>query len=185
MMNRRSAIKNMTILASGVFLFPSCLKHEDGKVSIKLNKMHINAAQEKLVANVAETIIPQTDSPGAKALNVHQFVLKMMDDCHNKKDQDNFIKGLAQLEDFTKARYKHSFAECTPKQREDVLLSIEQNKQTEPALTAFYQMQKQLTVQGYGMSKYVMTTKLPYELVPGRYNGYFPVKNLKNHAKNG
>ena len=184
-MDRRSAIKNMTILASGVFLFPSCLKQEDGKVSIKLKKMHINAAQERLVADVAETIIPQTDSPGAKALNIHQFVLKMMDDCHNKKEQDDFVNGLSELEDYTKKRYKRTFAECAQKQREDILLSIEQNPQEKTALSAFYQMQKQLTAEGYGMSKYVMTTKLPYELVPGRYNGYFPVKNIKTLAKNG
>lgn len=184
-MDRRTALKNMTILAGGVFLFPSCLKHEDGKVSIQLNKMHINADQEKLVADVAEAIIPQTNSPGAKALNVHQFVLKMMDDCHNKKDQESFLNGLAQLEEVTKKRFKHSFSQCTSKQKEEILLSIEQNQQIPPALTAFYQMQKQLTVEGYMMSKYVMTTKLPYELVPGRYNGYFPVKNLKTPVKNG
>lgn len=184
-MDRRSAIKNLTILAGGIFFFPSCLKQEDGKVSIKLNKMHINAAQEKLVADVAETIIPQTGSPGAKALNVHQFVLKMMDDCHNKKDQEGFINGLSQLEDFTQKRYKCTFSECTSKQREEILRSIEQNQQIEPTLTAFYQMQKQLTVEGYTISKYVMTTKLPYELVPGRYDGYYPVKKLKNIDKNG
>ena len=184
-MDRRSAIKNMTILAGGIFFFPSCLKHEDGKVSIKLNKMHINAAQEKLVAEVTETIIPQTQTPGAKALNVHQFVLKMMDDCYPKKDQENFVFGLTKLEEISQKQYKCSFSECDTKQREAMLLAIEQNPQAQPQVAVFYQILKELTLKGYSISKYVMTTKLPYELVPGRYNGYFPVKNLKIPVQNG
>ncbi len=184
-MDRRSALKNLTILAGGVFLFPSCLKHEDGKVSIKLNKMHINAAQEAAVAAVAETIIPQTSTPGAKALNVHQFVLKMLDDCHSKKDQETFTKGLSQLDDLSQKQYKKDFADVDNKQREAILMLIENKQQVKPELASFYQMTKQLTVEGYTVSKYVMTQKLPYELVPGRYNGYFPVKNLKTSVKNG
>jgi hypothetical protein len=184
-MNRRSALKNMTILAGGIFLFPSCLNQQDGKVSIKLHKMNINAAQEKLVAEVVETIIPQTSTPGAKALNVHQFVLKMMDDCYSKKDQENFIFGLTKLEEITQKQFNHSFSECEPKQREAVLMSIEENPTIQPQLAVFYQITKKLTVEGYSISKYVMTTKLPYELVPSRYSGYFPVKNLKTAAKNG
>jgi hypothetical protein len=184
-MDRRSAIRNMTILAGGIFLFPSCLKHEDGKVSIQLNKMHITAAQEKLLADVTETIIPQTDSPGAKALNVHQFVLKMMDDCYPKKDQENFVFGLKKLEEISEKQYGKSFTECDTKQREAMLTAIEKNPQLQPQLAVFYQITKELTVKGYSISKYVMTTKLPYELVPSRYNGYFPVKNLKTTVKNG
>ncbi len=184
-MDRRSAIKNLTFLAGGVFLFPSCLKHEDGKISIQLKKMHITAAQEKLVGDVAETIIPQTITPGAKALNVHQFVLKMMDDCQSKKSQQDFMEGLSQLDSFTQKHYQHSFAEATSKQRENILVLIEQKQNIPPQLSAFYQMLKPLTVEGYTISKYVMTNKLPYELVPGRYNGYFPVKNLKTSVKNG
>lgn len=184
-MDRRSALKNMTILAGGIFLFPSCLKHEDGKVSIKLHKMSINAEQEKLVADIVETIIPQTATPGAKTLNVHQFVLKMIDDCHSKKDQDNFMLGLTKLDESAKKRYKRSFSECGIKEREALLMTIEENPKVQPEFTAFYQMIKGLTVEGYSISKYVMTTKLPYELVPSRYSGYFPVKNLKTAVKNG
>lgn len=184
-MDRRSVLKNLTILAGGVFLFPSCLKQEDGKASIKLKKMHINADQENLLGDVVETIIPKTDSPGAKALNVHLFVLKMLDDCHKKEDQDVFIKGLFQLDEKSKKEYNKSFSALNQKDKEALLTAVEMNKKDQPQLTAAYQMIKQLTVEGYTISKYVMTNKLPYELVPGRYSGYFPVKNLKTAVKNG
>ncbi|MGI4751623.1 MAG: gluconate 2-dehydrogenase subunit 3 family protein [Janthinobacterium lividum] len=175
----------MTILAGGIFLFPSCSKQEDGEVSIKMHKMNINAAQEKLVGNVVETIIPQTTTPGAKALNVHLFVLKMMDDCYSKKDQENFLLGMNKLDENAKKRYSCSFSECKPRECEAILMTIEENPKIQPQLAAFYQVTKQLTVEGYSISKYVMTTKLPYELVPSRYSGYFPVKNLKTAVKNG
>lgn len=184
-MDRRSALKNMTILAGGIFLFPSCLKQEDRKLSIRLHKMSINAAQEELVGDVVETIIPQTSTPGAKALNVHLFVLKMMDDCFSKKDQDNFLLDLKKLDEDAKKRYNSSFSECKPNDREVMLMAIEANPTIQPQLATFYQITKQLTVEGYSISKYVMTTKLPYELVPSRYSGYFPVKNLKTTVKNG
>jgi hypothetical protein len=35
---------------------------------------------------------------------------------------------------------------------------------------------KQQTINGYMNSKYVMTNLVVWELIPGRYNGYFPVK---------
>jgi hypothetical protein len=37
-------------------------------------------------------------------------------------------------------------------------------------------MAKALTINGYMTSKYVMTNITKYELVPGRYNGFAPVK---------
>jgi hypothetical protein len=37
-------------------------------------------------------------------------------------------------------------------------------------------MVKDQTVFGYTTSKYFMTKQIVYELVPGRYNAYFPVK---------
>ena len=46
-------------------------------------------------------------------------------------------------------------------------------------MTAFYHTVKGLTVFGYTNSKYFMTQQVVYELVPGRYNAYYPVSKLK------
>ena len=70
------------------------------------------------------------------------------------------------------------------KEKEDVLKSFEKKDNGySKDLQAFYSTVKGLTVFGYTESKFFMTKEIVYELVPGRYNAYYPVKNLKA-AKN-
>lgn len=179
-MHRRIAIRNLALIIGGAALLPSCV-HDSGKASVKLKNVDINADQEKLIGDMAETIIPKTNTPGAKDLQLHLFVLKMVDDCYTKKDQQDFITGMGQFTDLVKKRYSRSFGECDQKQREQTLLSIEQDKDpkstTYPSeLKSFYGMVKGQTVNGYTTSKYFMTKQVVYELVPGRYNAFYPVK---------
>ena len=56
--------------------------------------------EERMLQLVVETIIPSTDTPGAKELNVDQFVLLMVNDCHSEKDQIAFYSGLHSMDAF-------------------------------------------------------------------------------------
>jgi hypothetical protein len=174
-MERRFAIKQILIMAGGIALLPSCLK-ESGKSSIALTNLDVSLDQEHLLAEIAETIIPATDTPGAKQMNLHLFVLKMLDDLYEKEDQKLFMKGLSDIGDVAQDKYGKSFQKLAVQQRQELLLAIENDKQVPPALGKFYEIMKGRTVGGYLNSKYVMTNLIKWELVPGRYNGYFPVK---------
>ncbi len=172
-MRRRTAIRDMIIFAGGATLLPSCLTRSE-KVSIPLKKLKITVAQEKLLAEIASTIIPQTDTPGAKEVGAHLFALKMLDDCYEKTDQEKFLIGLAQLDDNAAKRFGDSFLDCNGKQRQELLESIEQNKDVSE-LAHFYEIMKDRTIEGYMNSKYVMTNLVIYELIPSMpYNGYAP-----------
>lgn len=174
-MKRRSAIRSLVIIAGGITLFPSCLGEQE-KVSGDA-RVDITGDDEALLAEIVGTIIPKTDSPGAKELNVHLFVLKMLKDCYEQDVQQNFIKGLRSLETAIKKQYGHSFAECTAAQRQKILLKIENNEGESPEeVYGFYDLTKKKTIQGYLSSKYVMTNIIPYEFVPSHeYNGYVQV----------
>jgi hypothetical protein len=179
-MHRRIAIKNLALIIGGAALLPSCM-HDSGKATVKLKNVDINADQEKLIGDMAETIIPKTNTPGARDLQLHLFVLKMVDDCYTKKDQQDFMTGMGQFTELIQKHYSTSFGQCDVKQREQALLSIEQDKDpkntTYPAeLKTFYGIVKGQTVNGYTTSKYFMTKQVVYELVPGRYNAFYPVK---------
>ena len=179
-MHRRTVIKNLALIIGGATLLPSCMQ-ENGKTSIGLKNVDVNADQEKLIGDMAETIIPKTNTPGAKDLQLHLFVLKMVDDCYTQKDQQAFMKGLEQFNKLIKDKYSRPFGGCDAKQREQVLLGIEQDKDPKstayPAeLKTFYGIVKGQTVNGYTTSKYFMTKQVVYELVPGRYNALYPVK---------
>jgi hypothetical protein len=196
-MNRRAVIKNLALVVGGAVLLPSCLKN-NGTATITLKHLNINSDQEKLIGDICETIIPKTNTPGAKDLNVHLFVLKMLDECYTKKDQATIVKGLTEFDSMVQKKYNQSFSDLNVKDREATLNEIEQSakkaggakapvgRNTRPQKTvdanplfAFYWAVKQQTLFGYTTSQYFMTKQIVYELVPGRYNAHFPVKNLK------
>lgn len=178
-MKRRAAIRDLLMIAGGITILPSCL-NKQGKASIALKNITISAAQEKLLAEIASTIIPQTDTPGAKELGAHLFVLKMLDDCYEKEDQKKFVRGLDELDQSTKNRFQHSFVECSSDQREEILIAVEDNETFPPNVFDFYKIMKAKTLQGYSTSKYVLLNITKYEMIPTiPYNGYYPIKNLR------
>ena len=162
-------------MAGGMALLPSCLR-DAGKSSIELKNIDVTLDQENLLADIAETIIPETDTPGAKTLKLHLFLLKMLDDCHTEEEQKLFFKGLDALQDQADRDFSKSFAKMTPAERKQLLLSVEKNQKDGEALTTWYGIMKRRTIGGYLNSKYVMSNLIKWELVPGRYNGFFPVK---------
>ncbi len=182
-MQRRTALKNLLLLAGGTALLPSCLQ-QDKKASIPLDHLKISADQESLLAEIAETIIPKTDTPGAKELGVHQFVLTMVDDCYPKEKQEKFMKGLDEVNELAQKEFNTSFTKATPQQRQQLLTRIDK-KELQGKVADFYPSMKQLTIQGFMKSKYVMSNLMVYELVPSRFNGSFPVKDIKRFQQNG
>lgn len=125
------------------------------KASIALNQVDFTAKDEALLAKLVEAIIPKTDSPGGEELNLHLFVMKMLDDCTSPEDQEAFMTGLKEAR---KLRDADSVAIV------DYLRAL-------PREDVFGRILKSRTIQGYTNSEYVMTNKLIYELVPGRYDG--------------
>lgn len=178
-MKRRTALKELAIIAGGITLLPSCLHHK-GKASIALKNIDISADQERLLAEISSTIIPQTNTPGAKEMGSHLFVLKMLDDCYEKDVQQKFVQGLDQLENSTKKRFGNSFVNCTHDQKQKMLEEVENKEGYYAQVYDFYQIMKERTIQGFLTSKYVVLNIQKYELIPSvKYNGYYPVKNIK------
>ena len=157
-MNRRTAIKQLFVVAGGMMIATSC-DFTDKSTSIVLNHLKLNKADEDLLAELTESLIPKTDTPGAKDLNLHLFVMKMVDDCSSPEEQKAFVEGLKGAETIKGKGLKDM---------QTYLAAL-------PAEDVFFQLLKRRTIQGYLNSEYVMKNKLVYELVPGRYNGAMKV----------
>ena len=153
-MKRRTAIKQLFILAGGIAIATSCTGDRKS-ASIALSQVDFSKEDEDLLAELVEAIIPQNDTPGAKALNLHLFVMKMVDDCQSPEDQQEFITG---LKDAKSVKGKSIDA-------------IQAYFKSLPQEDKFYKILKHRTIMGYQNSEYVMKNKVIYELVPGRYNG--------------
>ena len=153
-MKRRTAIKQLFILAGGLVIASSCTGDRT-KSSIVLSKVDFSKGDEDLLAEFVEAIIPESDTPGGKSLNLHLFVMKMVDDCQSPEDQKAFIEGLKKAKNLS------------GKSAADILDYLKRLPQDDQFVTIL----KNRTIQGYQNSEFVMKNKVIYELVPGRYNG--------------
>lgn len=131
----------------------------------------LSRGQMDLLADMAETIIPATDTPGAKALNVHQFIQKMVTDCYEPKAQDSLKNGLDSLDGLAQKSFSKPFSEGDVAQRTALLTQLSQDT----AQKEFYGLVKGLTIRGYMSSEYVMTNLTHYQFIPGHYHGCVPV----------
>lgn len=140
-----------------------------------VKNIRIDASQEELLAEISESIIPKTETPGAKDVYAHLFVLKMMDDCRTKEDQDKFVKGLRSFEKYLKEKTSTSFVKLSPEKRLSILKALDK-REAQDDLQYFYRSMKGLTIQAYTTSQFYLTKVKVYELVPGRWHGCFPLK---------
>ncbi|MES2518026.1 MAG: gluconate 2-dehydrogenase subunit 3 family protein [Bacteroidota bacterium] len=172
-MQRRSAIKNLALTIGSAIILPSWANAWN-RESLQNSQVIIFSSQENLLAEIVETIIPKTDTLGAKELNIHQFTVKMVADCYDKKAQDIFKKGLDSVDALAKKEAGKAFVECDGKQKLDILSKMSNAENSDDK--AFVRLVKNLVIQGYLNSEYVMTNLRKFEFAPGHYYGCVPVK---------
>jgi len=163
-MNRRAAVQRITLLMGGV-LSAQLTAGLMGQVINLGPSVEVSPEQEKLLAEVADIIIPTTDTPGAKAAGVEQFIVRVMRDCYRRDEQETFYAGLAKLEADAQAAHGKGFADL------DAAVKNEMVKQATVKNKAFFKQMKQLTVAGYFTSEIGATKALEYLLIPGRFEG--------------
>ena len=178
-MNRRTALKNCFIVSAGVALIPACMQ-EKSKSSLLLKNIKISSEQEQLMADLSETIIPTTNTPGAKDVGAHLFVLMMIDECYKPEEQKKFMSGLEAFQHLTKKKFDKTYSNLTTQQRSELLTELEAKKdEKDNEVVAFYKVAKGMTLQAFTGSKYYLTKVRVYEMVPGRFHGCVPVKAAK------
>lgn len=170
-MQRRSALKNLTMAFSGLLTLPSWTTgwtpESVGPIS------GLSFIEEELLAEIVETIIPETATPGAKSLKVHQFAMRMINDCYGDEAQKNLKQGLVLADTASRQIYNKSFVECDKTQRLDLLNKMAGS--TNVPAKQFIGMMKNLTIQGYQNSEYVMVNIQKYNMAPGFYHGCVPI----------
>ncbi|UYQ94738.1 gluconate 2-dehydrogenase subunit 3 family protein [Chitinophaga horti] len=183
-MNRRDALKNVAILM-GTAISASTLAALEGCNTAGPKNYTLQMPETKaMLAEVAETIIPETNTPGAKAAKVDEFMLTMMNDCYDEKSQKIFVAGLKDINDKANEKYKASFMNITPEQRTELLTEIDreriaynkrENKKEDDG-PHYFQLMKELTLTGYFSSEPGATKALRYVKVPAKYEGCVPYK---------
>lgn len=137
---------------------------------------------DALLAEVVETIIPATDTPGAKALGVHTFIQKIVTDCMEPSAQEGLTKGLTMVDALAQKSYSKPFASLDASQRIDLLKTMSQSSEADQK--NFVSMVKGMTIRGYMTSEYVMNNITHYQMIPGFYHGCVPVVAKNSASKN-
>lgn len=133
-----------------------------------------------LLDEVAETILPETKTPGAKAAKVGAFMAVMVTDCYDERDQQVFRRGMRQLDDASRTTSGSSFMSATPQARLALLQSLDREQKSymegkaasEPA--HYFRMIKELALLGYFTSEIGYTQAQRYVESPGRYDPCLP-----------
>ncbi len=141
--------------------------------------------QARIITEVAEIIIPKTDTPGAKDVGVPGFMDLMLKDCYKKEDQDRFIAGLTAFDEEAKKAYGDSFIYCKPEQQVELVTKVHgaalaESKANKEAKRPFILMAKELTLLGFFTSEPGATQVLQYVAVPGSYKGCIPLAEAGN-----
>jgi hypothetical protein len=183
-MNRRDALSRVALLLGGTViggeLFLSGCTSADKKIG---QSVDFTADDLAYLDEIAETIIPATDTPGAKEAKVGQFMGVMVKDCYKESDQKVFLEGMNKLNEASKKKFSgNGFMKITPEQRKELLNELDKeqkayakDKKKEDA-PHYFTLMKQLTLLGYFTSEPGATKALRYVPVPGRFDACIPYK---------
>ena len=175
-MNRRLVLKHLAVASAAAMLLPSCVG-DPKKVSVALRDLKITGDEESLLGDLADAIIPATDTPGARAVEAHLFALVMVDDCLPKSEQEKYLKGMRSFDETMKTLTGKTFSKASPEERQEQLTTLEQAQDKVSEETkAFYSRTRGYILQGYLSSQHFLTNVKVYQHIPGpHFQGCAPV----------
>jgi hypothetical protein len=182
-MNRRDALSRVALILGGTVVGASYFL-EGCKPADKKGGEGIDFTTDDIayLDEIAETIIPQTNTPGAKAAKVGAFMTVMVRDSYDERDQKTFREGMNKLNDASKKKLDHIFLEITPEQRKELLIEIDKEAKDyaknakENDAKHYFRLMKELTLLGFFTSEPGATQALRYVETPGKYDGCMPYK---------
>jgi gluconate 2-dehydrogenase gamma chain len=195
-MNRRHFLECAALLVSGVSassLGWTLTEEQHVHIASAANYTDQNAdyftpEQRLVVAAIAETIIPRTDTPGAIDAGVPRFIELMVADWCNDEEREIFRVGMEQLDVYTREEYGAPFYELDQKAQLQTLEMLEDQASDSPwyqlgnirrdfiSDAPFICQIKELTVWGFFTSEQGGTQTLRYEPMPMYFDGDIPLK---------
>lgn len=178
-MNRRELIKQIALITGtavigGEFFLSGC-KNNDKVVEGFFTGKDISFFDE-----VAETILPKTDTPGAKDAEVGKFMASFSVDCYDEKQLKALKDGIKTLNDAANKKYENDFIKISASQKQELLTGIDAEakgfKQEKEQPPHYFTLMKQMVLLGFFTSKPGATQVLRYEPVPGKYHGCIDYK---------
>jgi hypothetical protein len=150
-------------------------------------------ADVAMLDEIAETILPETSTPGAKAAKTGAFMALMVTETYDARQQQVFRAGLHQVDEACRKAHGVPFMQATPAQRLSVVEALDREQKSAmdartptqtnraPAAPAapdepahYFRMMKELALLGYFTSEIGYTRAMRYRESPGRFDPCAP-----------
>ena len=203
--SRREAMQRVTVLLGGVALVDGerVLAAMADAASVAAQEAQagqgigtFTAADVAFLDEIAETILPETNTPGAKAAGTGAFMALMVTDAYTPRHQQIFRDGMKRLEEACQREYGASFIQARPEQRLALLQRLDAARQAEldardamqrsrapvapppppDAPVHYFRLMKELALVGYFTSEIGYRQAMRYMETPGRYDPCAPHK---------
>lgn len=174
-LTRREALRRVSLLLGGATLIGESVWLA-AEAAPSASKPLFSSSEVALLDEIADTILPATSTPGAKAAGVGPFIALMVTDVYDSRQQRVFRAGLATLDRECRKQNGAAFMACTPAQRTALLerLDAEQYAQRNSGTLHYFRMMKELTLLGYFTSEIGYTQAMRYTETPGRFDPCVP-----------
>lgn len=186
-MNRREALSSLVILMGSAVSSQTLHAIENictPSANLIVGSFSLTEMQRKIVAEVAEHIIPKTATPGAKDTGTPAFIEMMMKDCYKKPEQESFLEGVMALEksNFLNKNAQEQIAALQQLEKETmeemsranvkqvkVGDNVDKEVMEKKKGIPFWRLVKELTLLGFYTSEQGMASSLIYEPSPGKF----------------
>ncbi len=186
MIDRREAIKRVSALLGGIAFvggnaLVSACENAQRRANATAGVGTFTTKDIAFLDEVAETILPETKTPGAKAAQVGAFMALMVTDTYADRDQAVFRDGMLKLDEACRAMHRATFLDATPPQRLALLEQLDREQKAymdarhgDETPAHYFRMMKELALLGYFTSEIGYTKAMRYAEVPGRFDPCVP-----------
>jgi hypothetical protein len=195
-MQRREVLR---LLAAGAALpvLPSSLfalaRQAQAQVGDAYKLRTLSPQQNTMVVTMTDLIIPDTDTPGAKAARVNEFIDVILTDWATDSERQDFLNGLAGVDQHSNALFGKGFNQASVDQQTTLLRAMDDSAMAKHTARRarhgntipeerdkelqgdFWDVFKGITLHGYYTSEIGFTKEENLQIIPGAYHGCVPV----------
>jgi glucoside 3-dehydrogenase (cytochrome c) hitch-hiker subunit len=196
LMNRRELIQRVAMLMGGAISAPAVLGVLNGcspkPSGASWTPQFLSKEEGAVVVDVADLILPRTDTPGAREVGVPAFIDVILKDAYPAEDQARFVSGLKDFDAEAQRTHDKPFLELPQAQRMAFLQKVHDEATAAEKTQAdsevppserkrpFVLMMKELTLLGFFTSQVGATQVLQYVAVPGGFQACIPLARAGN-----
>ena len=127
-----------------------------------------------MVEQIVDLVIPETDTPGAKAARVHQFIDLMLAEWASPETQVSYVEGLRDID----LRAPGGFSAMPQAQQMKLLETLDAEAYADGASDTFFRDLKTFILFGYYSSEVGASVELQFDRLPGAYHGCVPFEDI-------